>query len=473
MRQLALIGSIVVVLVAAGCSARTGSTGTTSIPSGSAVIYVYLQPLPREASGVRAELGSVAAVAGNGVSQPLTIRTALVDGTAPQRQRLVAVGAIPAGEYTGLQLAFSSARLAAGTELSVADQPSLVDLGFTVRPGEASIVTLEFSKESPIVDGHAFEPVITAGIPRATELSPAATAIATLSRAAVVTVFHKITGEVFDVFRTERAPRAAAYDSRRQRVYVACSGADLVEVHDLALGAREQSFPLTLGDWPSGLAISRDAGTIVVTNRGSNTVSVLDGPILAERFRIQVGPDPVAVLLAPDETRAVVFLYDANSLALIDLTRGLVLGTVPVDAGPVYGAFDRDGRNLLVIHRDSPFVDVVDLGLLRVVRRINVGTPSEAIVVGSRTGRVFLAHRGTDRIEVFDPSSLLPIDAIDAGADVSFLAIDRETEQLLAVAPQTGEVRSFRVEGGPAAAITEVGEVAAWIDVAGGSGFEP
>lgn len=471
MRRLSLLCLCLTTTIAAGCAPRPTIDAAASIPSRSGLLYLYLQPLPREADGLRAEIGSVAALAADGVSHPLNLENSVIDGTAPKRQRLLSAGPLPAGTYRGILVTAASARLVAprgAGDLRVSDAPRLTEASFTVAEGRATLLTLRLQGEAAIVEGYAFEPTFSAGQSSATGLAPGATAVATVTDAAVLVVFHKLSGEVFDVLRTERGPRGTAYDSGRDRAYVACADADVVEAFDLARSAREQALPLLLGDQPAGLALARDGRTIVVANTGSNTVTVLNAPQLEERFRVPVGREPVTVLLDPDERRALVVQRGSNAVSIVDLASGALVGSFATEEGPVFAAFARDGRRLFVIHRDSPNILLVDFGTLQIERRVYVGVGATAIAVDPVTDRVYLARRGTGQIEVFDPASLLPIETVRIGADVAFLDIDDESEQLLAAIPKARESRAIRLSGGATSAVTDLGGNPAWIDVAGG-----
>lgn len=470
MRRLACV--MLLTIACAGCAATRSAPAAPAavVPHGSGLLFVYLEPLPREADGLRAELGSIAAMGADGTAHPLTLELPALDGSETRRQRLLATGALPAGPYAGIELSVASARIGgqdAGGAPSVSGPPRRIEISFTVAAQRALALKVGLPRDVPVVRGGSFEPAFAAGIPRATEIAPSATAVATLGRAAVLVVFHKLTGDVFEVLRTADEPRGVAYDPERQRVYVACSGADVVESFDLARGEREQTFPLLLGDRPAGLALSPDGLTLAVANAGSNTITVLDTPALAERFRLTVGREPVAVLFDPGGVRVFVLQAGNDSLSVVDVERGALVGSVVLENGPVFGAFDPSGRLLYVIHRHSPFLAVVDLDELRVASRPYVGSGGRAIAVDPRSGRLLLSRTGVGRLEVFDPSSLLPVETLDVGGDAAHLVIDAETEQLLAAVPGARQVRILRLSGGSASFTAEIGDEPVWVDVAG------
>jgi hypothetical protein len=111
---------------------------------------------------------------------------------------------------------------------------------------------------------------------------------------------------------------------------------------------------------------------------------------------------------------------------------------------------------------------VLRLADLSVERRAYVGPGLVAMAVDPRTHRLFLARRGTGSIEVFDPQSLLPVDAIRTGGDVAFLTLDLEGDRLWAAMARGRQVRTFRLVGGEPLFVTDLGTNPAWVVVAGG-----
>lgn len=461
---------LVALIALAGCAAERNPADRSPAAQrrdGGGALFLYVQPLPPEADGLRVEIGGLAAVpAASGAAVPLVLRSAVLDGSAERRQRLLGWADLPAGRYAGISIDVRSATLAGSRgsgALAVPGESRMLETPLVIERGAAVVRTLRLQAGASVSGGYAFEPVFTAAAPG--ELAPEATAVTTVPARSALAVFHKLRGEVFDVLRTAERPTAAVYDPARRRAFVAGSAGDVVEVYDLDRGLREQVFPLLLGDRPSGLARTRDGRTLLTVNPGSATVTVLDAPVLAERFRVPLGKEPVAAVVSPDDRSVFVFDRGADSIFVIDPRLGSVRGVVAVEDGPVYGAFSARGDRLLVIHEGSPNLLAVDLGTLTVTRRAYAGLGATAIAVDPRTDRIHLARRGTGEIEVFDPQSLLPIDTIPTGGDVTFMTIDSDSDHLYAAV--AGEVRIIRPVDGRTAAVAELGGDPGWIDVSG------
>jgi YVTN family beta-propeller protein len=461
--------------LAAGCAAHAPMLDSR-LPEGTGRLFLYLEPLPREVAGLRAEIASIAATAADGTTRDLLLETFRLDASAPERQRLLALGALPAGAYRGIAVALRGASLALApepVELAVPGAPTPSEIPFSVAEGRATILRVSLEVGAAIARDQPFEARLTGGQSSSTAIAPGAIAIATVPTLSALAVFHKRSGEVFDVQLTAASPSGAAYDAERGRSYVACAGPDVVEAFDLVRGLRDETLPLIPGDDPAGIVLSHDGRTIVVANRGSNTISVLEAPTLTERSRVAVGLEPVAVVLATDERRAFVVQNGGNGIAVVDLARGAVVATIATEPAPRFAVLARDGRRLFVIHDDSSWLSLVDVTTSRVAERAYVGPAASAIAVDPRTDRVYVARGHTSAIEVYDPRALLPIDTIETPGDVTFLTIDRESNQLLAAIPAARTVLGVRLVGGEVTSTVELGAAPLWIDVSAGGRSGP
>ena len=82
-------------------------------------------------------------------------------------------------------------------------------------------------------------------------------------------------------------------DSRRQRLYIANSGMNRVEVFDTR--ARRLLAPVRVGQLPRSLAMTPDGNTLYVANQGGESVSIVDLDTLRVRGRVRFPPLPFNV----------------------------------------------------------------------------------------------------------------------------------------------------------------------------------
>ncbi len=96
-------------LLCAGC--QTVQTILKPALAEEGEIFVYIQPLPQEANGLRFNLEGIYAVRNDGVEVPLTLSLAEFKGSDAKRQRFVASGTLQPGVYRGLSFKASKAWL--------------------------------------------------------------------------------------------------------------------------------------------------------------------------------------------------------------------------------------------------------------------------------------------------------------------------------------------------------------------------
>jgi hypothetical protein len=98
----------------------------------------------------------------------------------------------------------------------------------------------------------------------------------------------------------------------------------------------------------------------------------------------------------------------------------------------------------------------VDATTLAPMQRVFIGPGASAIEVDPKSGRIYVGFKGSDRLDVFDPNGLLPIDHVEAGGSAGHLTIDGEGNNLCISIPSKGEVRLVRLIGKALAARLDV-----------------
>jgi hypothetical protein len=83
----------------------------TAVDPGSCVIAIYVKSFPPEARRLSLRLESIAAQREDGATVPLRLTMSTLSGDAPSGQRLLAWGAVPAGNYTGFAIATAEASI--------------------------------------------------------------------------------------------------------------------------------------------------------------------------------------------------------------------------------------------------------------------------------------------------------------------------------------------------------------------------
>lgn len=132
---------------------------------------------------------------------------------------------------------------------------------------------------------------------------------------------------------------------------VAPNGQTLYVTHDPQATVTEISTAnnsiigsITVGAYPYGIAISPDGKSLYVTNNGGlDIVSTATGSIIQS---IPIPNEPWEVSVSPDGTRAYVGEYYGAATAVVDITAGVLLATVPGQATTWSSASTSDGAFL-------------------------------------------------------------------------------------------------------------------------------
>ncbi|GBD39586.1 PE-PGRS family protein PE_PGRS18 [bacterium HR37] len=202
---------------------------------------------------------------------------------------------------------------------------------------------------------------------------------------------------------------------------------------------------LTVGEKPSGIAVTPDGEKVYVTNFLSNTVSVIDASTMMEKGALPVGPGPTFIAISPDGLKAYVANSGSqetpgNTISIIDTQTDKIINTLTVGSVPralgIVVVTDTVSK-LYVVNsgtQDNPdnTVSVINVLTDTVVTSITVGTNPVAIGINPKRLRVYVAN--TNKITVIDVKADKAIDTIPIrGSGPTFLSITPDGSKLYAI----------------------------------------
>ena len=432
-------------------------------------VYVYLQPLPQEASRLRFIMEGIFALRDDGSKIPLSLSFKQLDGSDfLGRQRLLATGILPPGAYTGLSIKTDKASVQ-GEEgevaLLVPEEPVIAAKLFQVNRRQAISLFLSLNASGIISGGISFTPDFSLATSKGILIN--LIGYVSNSFSDTLSVYNKKTMEVVNVIATGRGPKGIVLDQRRTQAYVAVSGDDAVEIYDVFNGKTVGRIRLNFGDNPMELALTPDGRTLVSVNHSSHTVSIIDTFSKSEFRRVRVGEGPTSAVVDPSGFKAYIMNSRSNTVSVVDLTQRTLTATISVEGSPLRGAFNQAGDKLYVISRDSPYLSVIDPSSLRVTERIFVGTGSVSVKISFLTDLIFVGKRFGEEIAVVDSLSSMFIDSIRVGGIAAYMTIDRQENTLFVVLPERRVVQKVNLTSKKIMAEIEVGEGAYAIVVMG------
>lgn len=161
--------------------------------------------------------------------------------------------------------------------------------------------------------------------------------------------------------------------------------------------------PLLSACAPSAPLLERSAW---VTGAWGCCVTVFDRKTLQVTGLVAVGLRPTGLALDERNRRAYVAVAGEDSVAVLDMYNGAILGRIPLQGGdsPEALALSPDGRRLLSANPGSDTVSVMDPESLLEMTRIQVGQRPRWIMY-DRTGKTaYVFNRLSDSISVIDPA---------------------------------------------------------------------
>ena len=417
----------------AGCEAQRTILKPSLADEGE--VFLYVRPLPHEARRLKFGLSQVLAVKDDGSEYPLALAFKDFSADLVNRQRFCASGQLPPGDYVALAIGVTGATLQdeEGEErLLVPEKPVRIDCRFTITRKKATLQTLTFNYDQSVTTGYSFSPAFA--------VTPAARPVTGLVGyvsnygSNTLTVFDKQYLEVVGVIATGSGPKGMAIDQFRRRAYVALAGDDAVEVLDITLGEEINRIRLKPEDSPQELALTPDGKILLAVNNGSNTVSLIDPLSYLEVTRIKVGSNPTSILLDPAGTKAYVFNSFSQDISIIDIASRSVAVTVPSEPGLSRGQFSRNGDVLYTAHEMSPFVRLLSpFPSLALQHRYRTGMGTVSMKLDTMTNLIYMGKRFSTDVEVYEPSTFVPISTIHTGGGASYMTIDGEQNNLYVI----------------------------------------
>jgi YVTN family beta-propeller protein len=296
--------------------------------------------------------------------------------------------------------------------------------------------------ESPLSTTFVNSRMLTATVPAASLASAQQFALDVVDGSALsnVTPFT-----VIQPIAVGTAPRAVAIDPERNIALVTNSGSNDISVVDLAAG--NVAATIAVGTNPQGVAIHSRSSRAVVTNRGSNNVSIVDLATNTVAFTATVGTEPIGVAINPDTGIAVVANAGSSTVSTFaaDSTSAPTVGNSTADQRPVAVAIDYTRNQALLLHTGiSNNAATFDLATNTLSTRVSgIQFPTGA-VYDPVTDRYIVAASLSNNLIIVTPGSTIP-QSLRVGINPTSIAYNFNSATLVTVntASQTMTVMDF------------------------------
>jgi YVTN family beta-propeller protein len=218
-----------------------------------------------------------------------------------------------------------------------------------------------------------------------------------------------------------------AYDPDDQLFYVADPPSSVAL---LSVNASSRLYPnisatVPVGSNPFGVAFDPSAGTVFVTNSGSDNVSVLNGTLAAPVANVSVGTDPLGVAFDPYNGDVYVANNGSDNVSVFNAGTYAFVASVPVPAGPVGLAVNASTGNVYVADFGADNLTVINGSTNEVVANVSVGEGPYGVAVDNTTGNVYVTDELSSQVSVV------------AGSNNSLLATIRLSDSYTEMNPLT------------------------------------
>jgi YVTN family beta-propeller protein len=230
-------------------------------------------------------------------------------------------------------------------------------------------------------------------------------------------------------------PTAVAYDDVRNLALVTESTCNSVALINLANGTITNT--ITVGANPQGVATMPGAGLAVVTNRGDNTVSIIDVADLTQSTVVlDVGIEPIGVAIDPLTGTALVANSNANSNSISSFTvtqlGSATVNTTNVGGGPVAVAIDTYDQLALVAAATNSSLTLVDISQTPPAATASLSGPNQPTAVAwDPVTKFFITNSSLGNTIFFVNASNQQLSANRAGINPTSLAYNYLTSTIV------------------------------------------
>jgi DNA-binding beta-propeller fold protein YncE len=184
----------------------------------------------------------------------------------------------------------------------------------------------------------------------------------------------------------------------------------------------------------AGLVIAAVIGTNVVPLSRIESINTTEAAEPTDRLPAedQPNPSPVDLVLTPDEDRAVTVNQQSDSLALVDLTTGVVLSETACGERPSHLVLTPDGGSVLATAADSGelFRFAVANDRLEPIGQLDLGREPRGVAVSPDGKLAYVALSAAAAVAVIDLETWRPLDEIEVGRWPRFLALSPDGKRL-------------------------------------------
>lgn len=163
-----------------------------------------------------------------------------------------------------------------------------------------------------------------------------------------------------------------------------------------------------VGAHPAHIVFTKDGKYALVTNNGSNNVTVIDAKSYSVVQTVSTGKGPHGFRISEDSKTAYIANMGEDTISVIDIpslkeTRKITVGKMPVTT-----AITSDGKTLLATSNSENVLSIIDLTTNK-MEKVAVGKGPAQVFIQNDNKYAFVANQGTEQ----NPSNTVSKQKID------------------------------------------------------------
>ena len=249
------------------------------------------------------------------------------------------------------------------------------------------------------------------------------------------------------LFPVGSGPFASDINLQTNTLVVVNRNSNSVSIVDLASNTIKKT--VTVGTGPTSVAINPTTNRAVVTNFGSNNVSIVDLAGAAVLATVAVGNSPRAVAIDTQHNVAIVANLNGNNISLIDLNNNTSILPQPVAVGthPIAVAYNPVNNTALVANFDGGTLAVLDLTLRVVTSTVSVGLKPIAIALNLETKQAVVANQDTNDVTIVSLTDNSVLHTVSVGTQPFSVGVDTKTNIAAVVSNQNRSITLINLSG--------------------------
>jgi uncharacterized repeat protein (TIGR01451 family) len=232
-------------------------------------------------------------------------------------------------------------------------------------------------------------------------------------------------------------PTGVALTPDGKQAYVVNADDNTVSVINTTTNTVTTTIPFA-GSYPLEIAITPDGAKAYVTNNGNNSITVIDTTIntILTSIYLEYGNILYGVAITPNRAQAYVTSMNGGTEAgtftgtvtIIDTATDTIVDGITVGNGPEGVAITSDGKQAYVANFDDNTISVIDTATLNVTATIPIGPPHapigpSAIAITPDETKAYVANFGNNTVSVIDTATNTITTTISVGGAPLAIAI--------------------------------------------------